>query len=180
MATTPALRAIATTIGATVSLNHAHTEFLFLSAMDVHERARLRRHQAVPVTVTEERQLPRQQLLAGGDLTTASPKRVGQIVVEEVKRRLNAQVAKGWAKLCINPGSYGEAEIMRAVKGALLAGTAATNEALKTTIRNPTPMCPATAPHSGITTLSGVLRFPVFSLAFYWEARRQSLIKKRV
>lgn len=62
------------------------------------------------------------RLLAGGDLTAASPKRVGQTVVAEVKRRLNAQVAKGWAKLCIDPRSYGEAEIMRTVKGALPAG----------------------------------------------------------
>ncbi|KAB2571365.1 hypothetical protein DBV05_g9961 [Lasiodiplodia theobromae] len=201
MATPPALRAIATTIGAAASLNHIHTEFLFLSAMDFHERARLQRHQAIPVTVTEERQLPRQhveaylwadfgpaagssvqaacwrgphsgkssncstrvhlqaystqhlagipdlfpmllpeavwkpvfgqaldqllvaafRLLAGGDLTAASPKRVGKTVVEEVKRRLNAQLAKSWAKLCIDPGSYGEAEIMRAVTGALPA-----------------------------------------------------------
>lgn len=62
------------------------------------------------------------RLLAGGDLTQASPKRVGQTVVAEVKRRLNAQVAKGWAKLCIDPRSYGEVEIMRTVKGALPAG----------------------------------------------------------
>lgn len=62
------------------------------------------------------------RLLAGGDLTATSPKRVGQTVVSEVKRRLNAELAKGWAKLCIDPRSYGEAEIMRTVKGALPAG----------------------------------------------------------
>ncbi|KAF4535124.1 uncharacterized protein LTHEOB_12813 [Lasiodiplodia theobromae] len=90
------------------------------------------------------------RLLAGGDLTAASPKRVGKTVVDEVKRRLNAQVAKGWAKLCIDPRSYGEAEIMRTVRGALPNGGAPntplfTLEALKTTIRKPTPMSPATA-----------------------------------
>ncbi|KAK0658971.1 hypothetical protein DIS24_g4343 [Lasiodiplodia hormozganensis] len=108
------------------------------------------------------------RLLAGGDLTAASPKRVGKTVVDEVKRRLNAQVAKGWAKLCIDPRSYGEAEIMRTVRGALPNGGAPNNplftlEALKTTIRKPTPMSPATAlsrpaigPHSGTSSSSSL------------------------
>ncbi|OJD36433.1 uncharacterized protein BKCO1_1100059 [Diplodia corticola] len=123
------------------------------------------------------------RLLAGGDLSRATPTRTGAAVVRGVRRRLaSAQLAdQPWTKLCVDPRSYTQAAIMATVRGALPPGhpnnsqtTTTTNPlpilaAIESTIRNPTPRDPATA--LARLALNPYIDDPASTLPSLWAVR---------
>ncbi|GME32173.1 hypothetical protein GTA08_BOTSDO08209 [Neofusicoccum parvum] len=85
------------------------------------------------------------RLLAGGDCGPRSPRRPAPAVVTELRRRLPAAVARPWARVCVDPRSYGERAVRDAVRAALPGGVGGGLPAMAAAVANPAPPAPVAA-----------------------------------
>ncbi|KAL1641419.1 hypothetical protein SLS58_006121 [Diplodia intermedia] len=97
------------------------------------------------------------RLLAGGGGGDSTP--VGAAIAEHVQRRLHAAAGLiagrpqwWWARRCLDPRSYGDADVLAALHGALVlapdddeSNLPPTLAALHAAVTNPSPSAPATA-----------------------------------
>lgn len=73
-------------------------------------------------TILDQLLVGAMRLFAGGDLTSRSPYRSPAQIVAELKRRLPAPTARGWANLCLSERSYTADAIRHTIRAALPAG----------------------------------------------------------